>query len=325
MPPHLSPPTIKMLASLLFLFLGLTAALSHAIPTSHPCSTNAECLRLGQPLRAPRRRQFNAMSRYDSIPDLQRFVVPATGPCDFIISGGAGGDAPAYGRLGGLAAQVNVSILLPQGTAIDMYVGEQGHAGTSNPGGGGGATWVLIDDQLFVVAGAGGGAADQPGLDADPSFAGDGSNGQGASGGAGSTMGSGGTGGQAQYYNGGGGGGYTSNGGVGHSLASGGGGSSFNNGLGGARAIGREYGGGGGYGGGGAAGVSGAGGGGGYSGGGGGSGLASSEGSAGGSGGSFADVKALPSTSSVLVNPSISLQGGGGDGSVLLSCTPYSI
>lgn len=100
-----------MLGQRLFALIPLLSALfhaGHALPTpddsvtthsattvaadlkDQPCTTNAECLRLGRPLLRPKRRQ-QTVAQFEYTGSVQTFVVPQDGDYFFSVSGASGG------------------------------------------------------------------------------------------------------------------------------------------------------------------------------------------------------------------------------------------
>lgn len=236
-------------------------ALSKSNPPSSRCASNAECLRLGQPLLKPRLdRRFAATVEFDATGGPQSWTVPVSGMYAIEAAGASGGGTDGHGNgpNGGLGAQVNVTYALNMGDTLQIYVGQMGGTDQiADNGGGGGATFVTFPEDGLIVAGGGGGSGIYtPGHDASTDFDINGQDGGGASGG---TMGQGGGASDAA-----GGGGLLSNGADGP-LTRAQGGRSYANGLGGGGGGSSVVGG---YGGGGQGGGSSGGGGGGYSGGG---------------------------------------------------------
>lgn len=287
-----------LLLLLLLLVGGLTAG--HARPTSTdssgPCTSNAECLRLGQPLLRPRLRRGDGgafSQQFDYTGSVQTFTVGTSGNYFVSVAGGQGGDV--YTQPGGRGAQLNTSITLNSGDVVDVYVAGQGQAGQVLVlGGGGGGSFLAINGNVVIAIGGGGGATlPGPGMDA-PTELGDGSGADGGGADTYGTGGQGGSGGEAGQYmfaaeNGGGGGGLDGDGGS-PQISPDEGGKAFVNGLAGGSSYRPSLGGNGGYGGGGGSGANGSGGGGGYSGGGGGSGdpdANSGQGTPGGAGGNY--------------------------------------
>lgn len=288
------------------------------------CSTNAACIALGQPLLRPKiKRQDSASASqvFTYTGSVQSFLPPVAGTYFISVSAAQGGNgiqldvAPGTG---GLGAQVNATYQLAEGDVVDIYVGQQGV--DDYAAGGGGGSFVYLNDAILVASGGGsGGSGYGPGRDAGNDLSGNGQDGEGPSAGAGGTDGNGG--GQAtydydgdgQFDNGGAGAGIVSNGADGAGQRNGNGGMSKAGGFGGGSAN-FQYSGAGGYGGGGGAGADSTGAGGGYSGGGGGSGAPNVDTVyyRGGPGGSWA------SQAGRVVEPVVSLHGGGGDGLVVI-------
>lgn len=289
------------------------------ILTSPRCSTNAECLRLGQPLLRPKHYfgRRAAQVTYGYTGSEQIFTATEASAFEFIVTGAQGGGAG--GGRGGFGLSMNCTLVLDTEEQVEIYVGQQGASGGSDftafGGGGGGGTFVLVNGQVAIVAAGGGGSASNGGNRGDATVAaiGDGQDGHNKGGGAGGTGGEGGAGGSGTIPGpGGGGGGVLSDGLASSDTDFGGqGGNSLQNGLAGGASFSQ-----GGYGGGGGGGTSAGGGGGGYSGGGGGgTNLPPSDTFTGGAGGSYFNPVY------VLGTPVYSLATGGGDGSVTVVTT----
>ncbi|WVW79172.1 hypothetical protein I302_101138 [Kwoniella bestiolae CBS 10118] len=265
--------------------LALGAAAPSLAGPAPRCSTNAECLKRGLPLRAPSKRAiYNTALRTrqaNYVPNtfaftgaVNTFTAPSDGDYFFTVQAGSGGtsDAAEYTSYGGSAAQVNSTIFLTRNTVLNIVVG--GQAGTAassfGAGGGGGSFVYTTDDSLLIAAGGGGGAETaypnpNNGRDANSDFSTDGTAGQ--TGIAGGTNGNGGSSNLA-YAGGGGGAGFFSSGQANSAGSAGNGGSTKPSWAGGVATNGASSAGG--FGGGGGGGGNGGGGGGGYSGGGGG-------------------------------------------------------
>ncbi|OCF72549.1 hypothetical protein I204_06931 [Kwoniella mangroviensis CBS 8886] len=249
------------------------------------CSTNAECIQRGLPIRSPSKRAFhnsNLRARqapsdalsFDYTGAVATYTIESAGDYLFTVQAGSGGTTNAgdYTSIGGSAAQVNATIFLNANTVLNLVVGAQ--AGTASSGfgaGGGGGSFVYTtDNDLLIAAGGGGGGETNypdthPGADANSDFS--------TSASAGSTGVAGGTGGNGgsaltEYGAGGGGAGWLSSGSTPGTSSSGTGGSTKPSWTGGTTTTGASTAGG--FGGGGGGGSNGGGGGGGYSGGGGG-------------------------------------------------------
>ena len=220
-------------------------------------------------------------TRFDYTGAFTSYTVQTTGTYQIFGFGAQGGARP--GAAGGLGAESAGDIALTAGQVLTIAVGGAGGNAPAfgRAGGGGGGTFVALSGVALFIAGGGGGAGQpidngQSGGQAGTSGA-DGANQSDANFlGAGGTNGAGGSA-NGIASGGGGGGGFLTDGGS--NTAGGGGGASFANGLGGGLSV--SFGGAGGFGGGGGAAFFGSGGGGGYSGGGG------SGGGNGGGGGSY--------------------------------------
>jgi hypothetical protein len=221
---------------------------------------------------------------------IQSWTVPAGGLFRIETFGASGGDAPNYGRAGGLGARMRGEFVLGPGDVLQIIVGQRGTNGCGN-GSGGGGTYVVRNGTPLIIAGGGGGcSSDQNGVAGTTLTTGtfDSGNitGGGTNGNGGPTCASG-------SHNGGGGGGFVTGASGNGQTVSGGGGISFmNGGTGGASFFNTQPGPAGGFGGGGGGSYCtvGGGGGGGYSGGAGGQHLNNCQNGSrmgGGGGGSF--------------------------------------
>ncbi|WWC64293.1 uncharacterized protein I303_106903 [Kwoniella dejecticola CBS 10117] len=287
------------LLSVLLTVMG--SATAH--PKPMPCSTNAERLKRGLPVRSPSRKAlYNAALRIRADPSeavtfaysggVNQYTIPADGYYGFVVQGGEGGASTGgTNALGGTAAQVNTTLYVTSGTTLDIVVG--GKAADlrtyGGAGGGGSSVYTSSDFDLLVAAGGGGGGEIAypnyyAGGDAKADLSSTAGSGTQDGGAAGGTNGQGGS-----SYNGpqggGGGAGFLGNGGSSTGVSSGTGGISKPNWTGGTSFDTNANGG---FGGGGGGGAASGGSGGGYSGGGSGGRFG-----AGGGGSNFASVAGL--------------------------------
>lgn len=167
--------------------IGLPAALSLLIALTSPitarsirnrhnpqsesqaCTTNAECLQLGLPLKAPRYLSGRATNPIANVTftcgQNADFKVDASfsGIYNYIVVGGSGGDATAAGTTGGHAAEVRGQVKIDRETLF-IRPGCQGVSGQGG-GGGGGASYTMYRTSFtagnghgIATAGGGGGA-----------------------------------------------------------------------------------------------------------------------------------------------------------------------
>lgn len=89
---------------------------------------------------------------------LQRFVAPSSGTYRITANGARGAKATAASASvsGGCGAEVSGEVVLQDGDALDILVGQMGTAATNSGGGGGGSFVVKNGVPLFVAGGGGG-------------------------------------------------------------------------------------------------------------------------------------------------------------------------
>ncbi|WWC91474.1 uncharacterized protein L201_006420 [Kwoniella dendrophila CBS 6074] len=148
---------------------GVSAGVTSSQASRRGCSTNAECLKRGLPLRAPTKRALaRSMHRIEQrAPDIatfdytgavQTYTIPADDNYFISVQGGSGGDNKLdFTAPGGTAAQVNGTVTLASGTVLNIVVGGQAKTVTTTYGGGGGGGSFVYDTNNNLLAAAGGG------------------------------------------------------------------------------------------------------------------------------------------------------------------------
>lgn len=152
--------------------------------SSTRCSSNAECIRRGLPLKRPRgltrldrrTRRKHPQGRdlvlsysFDYTGSPQYLVIPQTGRWTVSATGGTGGSSIPGDTVGGNPTIMTADFILTEGTNYTVIVGGNGGGTTvANQGcGGGGASWVYLTPtmggsgpaQPLLVASGGSGAS----------------------------------------------------------------------------------------------------------------------------------------------------------------------